>query len=105
MENARRIAIEFDFDADKSRTNVRRHGVTLEEATKLWLDTHVIVPAKNVLGELRYAIIGRIRKKLYVAIFTERGDKVRLISCHRADKRWEKIYHENQKEKNEADHS
>lgn len=82
----------FEYDPGKNRGNEERHGVSLSEAEGLWARTHVIVPAKNVLGEGRCAIIGDLDGKIYVAIFTRRGDIVRLISCHRADRRWEKIY-------------
>ena len=59
----------FEFDPAKSRLNEERHGVDLEWAQGLWDVTHVIIPAKNVIGE-----------------------GIRLISCHRADRRLERIY-------------
>lgn len=82
----------FEYDATKSRTNKEQHGINFAEAQDLWESAHVIIPAKNVVGESRYAILGKINGKIYVAIFARRGDTIRLISCHRADKRWVKIY-------------
>ena len=85
----------FEFDPEKSRRNKEQHGVDLEWAQGLWDVTHVIIPAKNVNGENRSLILSKIDGKCYAAVFTKRGEATRLISCHRADSRLEKIY-ENQ---------
>ncbi|MBI4062996.1 MAG: BrnT family toxin [Elusimicrobia bacterium] len=82
----------FEHDPKKSLANQERHGIDLTKAQELWQATHVVIPARNVLGENRYAILGKIGRKLFVAIFTQREDGIRLISCHRADKRWERVY-------------
>lgn len=82
----------FEYDPNKSRENERRHGINFVQAQELWDSTHIIIPAKNVSWENRYAIVGKIKGKIYIAIFTQREEAKRVISCHRADKRWEKIY-------------
>lgn len=82
----------FEHDPIKNRINEERHGISLFRARELWKDTHVVIPAKDVMGERRCAILGMIEDKVYVAIFTERGDAIRLISCHRADRRLEQVY-------------
>lgn len=82
----------FEYDHGKNRLNKERHGVSLDDAKAMWDSTHVVIPAKNVLGEDRFAIVGQVRGKIYVAIFTERKESVRLISCHRADGRLVRIY-------------
>ena len=82
----------FEFDPDKSKSNLKRHGIDFLHAQDLWDETHVIIPAKNVAGESRCVILGKLAEKLYAAIFTRRNEAIRLISCHRADERWERIY-------------
>lgn len=82
----------FEFDPAKSDLNKERHGVDLEWAQGLWDVTHIVIPAKNVIGESRFLILAKIGKKCYVAVFTRRGEAIRLISCHRADRRLERIY-------------
>ena len=82
----------FEFDPAKSRLNEERHGVDLEWAQGLWDVTHVIIPAKNIIGESRFLIIAKIAGKCFTAVFTRRGEGIRLISCHRADRRLERIY-------------
>ena len=82
----------FEFDPDKSRLNEERHGVDLEWAQGLWDVAHIIISAKYIAGENRFWILARIDGKCYAAVFTIRGEAIRLISCHRADRRLEKIY-------------
>jgi hypothetical protein len=82
----------FEYDLDKSRANAVRHGVDFEQAQALWVAPHVIFHARQVYGEGRYLIVGKIDGRIYLAIFTYRGIAVRLISCHRADTRWKRRY-------------
>lgn len=91
--------MDFEFDPEKNFSNLDKHGIDLGEAQKLWQHSHIIIPAKNVTGENRYAILGKIRGKVYMAIFTIRDETIRVISCHRADKKWEKIYENSIKKK------
>lgn len=84
--------MEIEYDSTKSKANKQKHGIDFEEAKKLWEGVRLIVPAKNVRGESRWAVLGKIQKKCYVAIFTQREDAIRIISCHRADRRLERTY-------------
>ena len=84
----------FDYDPDKSRLNEERHGIDFVDAQTLWDSTHIVIPAKNIKGENRSAVVGKAQGKYYVAIFTMRNEVIRIISCHRADKRWINIYEE-----------
>jgi uncharacterized protein len=86
--------MQFEYDPRKNRSNRKKHGISLKEAEKLWDSHQILVPAKNIVGEERFFIIGKIKSKIYTAIFTERKSKVRIISCHRADKKLERIYYE-----------
>lgn len=93
--------MDFEFDDKKDKQNREYHGVSLQEACTLWEKTHLIIPAKNVSGESRFMILGLLKGKIYAAIFTRRDESIRIISCHRADKRWERIYYEYTKQEKE----
>ena len=94
----------FEYDPEKNRGNLKKHGIDFVEAQVLWNGSHVIIPAKNVIGEKRFAILGRVRQKVYAAIFTKRVKSIRIISCRRANKKWEKIFYEClQKENNKEE--
>lgn len=86
------MSARFEHDPRKSGLNERRHGIALPDARNLWRVAHVIVPARNVTGEDRSAILGKLHGRVYVAIFTVRHGTARIISCHKADKRWVRIY-------------
>ena len=86
--------MRIECDPGKNAKNLAKHGISLEDAERLWQGSHIIIPAKNVNDEARYFIIGRIQTRIYVAIFTFREGAARVISCHRADKKLERYYHE-----------
>jgi uncharacterized DUF497 family protein len=83
---------QFEYDPEKSRSNEERHGVNFVEAQELWKVAHVVIAAKVVAEEVRKVILGEIGGKIYAAVFTMRDQNIRLISCHRADERWERVY-------------
>jgi uncharacterized protein len=79
----------FEFDDNKSRRNLTKHGIDFVEAQALWRDPRLVdVPARTFGGEVRRAAIGRIGDRVWVAIYTERGtddhQTIRLISTRRA---------------------
>ncbi|MFI5348139.1 MAG: BrnT family toxin [Elusimicrobiota bacterium] len=84
--------MDFEYDPKKSASNQHRRGIDFIEAQRLWKAHHAIVPADMVRGEVRQAILGKIEGELYLAIYTLREHRIRLISCHRADGKWEDIY-------------
>ena len=84
--------MDFEFDPRKNELNAECHGVDFVEAQELWKKTPVIIAARDVRGAPRYAILGMLLGELHVAIYTMRKHRIRLISCHRADPRWERIY-------------
>jgi uncharacterized DUF497 family protein len=86
--------MRFSYNYEKNLVNKKKHGISLQEAEKLWNSTHIIVPAKDIKGEQRYFIIGKIRNKVHVAILVQKKKSIRIISCHRADKKLERIYNE-----------
>ncbi len=78
--------MEFEFDPRKSESNKRKHGISFDEGQALWDDPeHLELPARTV-GEQRYMLIGKIRGKHWSAVFTIRGEKMRMVSVRRARK-------------------
>lgn len=85
--------MEFEYDPGKSAANRKKHGISLEQALRLWGVPAVVVKARTV-GEERAMIIGRLGGKLYSCIFTMRGETVRLISARRSHRKEAQLYHE-----------
>ena len=76
--------MSFEFDALKSQSNLKKHGIDFVEAQLLWLDPYLLeIPAKTV-DEPRYLMIGKILDKHWSAVVTYRNENIRIISVRRA---------------------
>jgi uncharacterized protein len=86
------MAVEFEYDPNKSAINKTKHGIDFETAKKLWLDPNALtVPAINSL-EFRFARIAKLEGKVWCVVFARRQDKIRLISARRAHDKEELEY-------------
>lgn len=94
--------MRFEFDLKKSRLNWERHGIDFEDAQALWEEFHVIISAKTVAEEVRHTLVAMMDGDCWAAVFTMRGEVVRLISCHRADGRLERIYEDQNQTKDDS---
>ena len=79
--------MRFDFDPEKSAANFAKHGIDFESAQALWLDERGILAATGFLYEDRILLIGKIDGKHWTAVFTYRGNHIRLISARRSRKK------------------
>ena len=77
---------DFEWDAEKSKANTKKHGISFAQATEIWNGVHLTVDdiARSRDGERRGAAIGWVGDKLYTAIWTVRAGRTRLISVRRA---------------------
>ncbi|MBE7186550.1 MAG: BrnT family toxin [Methylobacterium mesophilicum] len=74
----------FEFDPDKSASNLAKHGIDFEDAQRLWDDGKLAIVDAKSNDELRFMAIGRIDDRHWSAVFTLRRDRLRLISVRRA---------------------
>jgi uncharacterized protein len=87
----------FEWNEDKAKQNIRKHGVSFELASSVFEDELAIVIEDYLHSneEDRYIIIGKsAEQKVLVVVYTERGDKIRIISARVATKRERKTYEE-----------
>jgi uncharacterized DUF497 family protein len=84
--------MKFEWDENKRRSNKEKHGIDFETATQLWNDNYRIKIQTLFPGENRSILIARLERKLWAAIFTERGDVIRIISVRRARNKEAKLY-------------
>ena len=89
--------MNFQWDEDKARTNLEKHGVSFEEAVTAFGDPLSLTipdPAHSQVED-RWIVLGHShQRKLLVVVHTERGDNIRIISARRASKRERKSYEE-----------
>lgn len=78
--------MEFEFDPVKNKRNSAKHGIDFESAQVLWEDPDRLQIPARTQGEPRSMLIGRIKDKHWSAIFTMRGDKIRIVSVRRSRK-------------------
>lgn len=94
---ASEINLDFEWEEDKAAANQKKHKISFEEAKTVFADPFSITindPAHSV-DEHRFADIGAsASQKVLVVSYTERGQKIRLISCRKATKAERKIYEE-----------
>ncbi len=83
------MPLNFEWDEDKARSNLRKHGVSFEEAATVFGDAlSLTIPdeAHSQAEERRIILGGSYRDKLLVVVHTERGDSVRIISARPASR-------------------
>ena len=82
--------MNVEFDPDKDRANVEKHGVSLHRAEDIDIAL-VVEDARFDYGETRYRAFGFIGEEAYCLVFTVRDGTVRAISLRRAsDKEMER---------------
>jgi uncharacterized DUF497 family protein len=73
------------WDEAKRRANLKKHGVDFTAAAEFEWDT-VVEYEDDTQGEVRWVATGFIGNRLYVLVYVEMEDVVRVISLRRATK-------------------
>ena len=79
--------MEFEWDENKLRTNLSKHGVSFNEASTIFDDPLYIdfYDPDHSKKEQRYIIFGTSeRGRLLMVSYTERGDRIHIISARKA---------------------
>lgn len=84
--------LQFEYDPNKSLSNLAKHGIDFEQAKLLWADENRVLLTAKLHPEMRYLIIGKIAEKHWTAIYTHRNHHFRLISVRRARKQERNFY-------------
>lgn len=89
--------MRFEWDAAKAAVNVRKHGVSFDEAASVFLDPLAVSGAdpEHSTREVRYLTFGisGLGRLLAVA-HTHRPGGIRIISARRATRSERKVYEE-----------
>ncbi|WP_010253079.1 BrnT family toxin [Treponema primitia] len=91
----------FTWDTWKNRKNIRKHGVSFQEAALVFEDRCLwdrYDPSHSV-NEEWYIVVGSARGRILYVVFTEPdqvfSDTIRIISARRANKREKEDYYGN----------
>jgi len=90
--------MQVEFDPNKAAANLKKHGISLDEAAGSLLDPFALVREdEDAEGEMRFVLVGRSREdRLLTVCYTLRDDEetIRLISARPATRREERQYAE-----------
>ena len=88
--------MEFEWDENKNRENIKKHGISFEEATAIFeRPIWTRVDDRHDYGEVREVSIGDIGNFVIVVVaHTERNNKTRIISARKATPKERRRYYE-----------
>ena len=86
---------EFAWDELKAASNLLKHGVSFERAIGAFYDPFAveILDTRADYGEERSILIGQAGLEHLTVVYTEREDKIRIISARRANRDERNYYH------------
>jgi hypothetical protein len=76
--------IDFEWDPDKARTNLRKHGVAFKEAATVFRDplSITVYDPDHSEEENRFVTVGSsVAGRLLIVAHTDRGARTRIISA------------------------
>jgi uncharacterized DUF497 family protein len=77
---------DFEWDRAKAAANYKKHGVRFEHAALAFEDPFALIELDDSeeYGEDRFLLTGRAAGGIVVVVFTERKERVRIISAREA---------------------
>lgn len=89
--------IKFSWDHNKAQSNLKKHGVSFEEAQSVFYDEFAIqFYDEKTMDEHRFILLGlSSESQVLVVIHCERGpdgEELRIISARRATKKEHQYY-------------
>lgn len=97
--------MRFEWDDDKNRANIRKHGFDFSEVGEVFRGPMLArLDTREDYGEPRWQGIGMLRGCPVVVIFTERmPDTIRIISLRKAKKHEQAAFEERLQDRLETD--
>jgi hypothetical protein len=89
--------MKFDWDPKKAEENLRKHGVSFDEAATTFLDPQAVSgpDPDHSIGEERYITFGYSQlTRLLAVCHTYRPGGIRMINARRVTRSERKIYEE-----------
>lgn len=83
--------MEFEWDEDKRRKVLEKHGIDFQRAARLLMEDHVILPARSE-AERRHIAVGFIDGGWLAVVYTWRGETCRIITARKARENERRAY-------------
>ena len=97
MEDNDDEKLQFEWDPEKAKANLKKHNIGFEEASTIFEDPQFIsfLDEEHSAEEERQITIGLSNKtRLLMAAHTQRKQHIRIVSARKATKNEEKFYNE-----------
>jgi hypothetical protein len=91
------MSLRFEWDREKAKQNLEKHGVSFEDASEVFSDALAanVEDTTHSVDENRCIIIGQTSKRrILLVVYSERGESLRIISARAAIKQEVRIYEE-----------
>ncbi|MDO9472539.1 MAG: BrnT family toxin [Caulobacter sp.] len=87
---------DFEWDDAKAAANLLRHGVSFSTARRVFDDPFAFekLDDRMTYPEDRFATIALVDGKLLSVAWTERGERIRIISARFATAQERRLYHD-----------
>ncbi len=89
------MKLNFEWDGEKAKKNLKKHKVSFDEATTVFIDpfSMTVSDPDHSVDEQRYIDIGSSDNgRVLVVVYAERGSSIRIISCRKATSLERKLY-------------
>lgn len=89
------MSLLFEWDRTKASANLKKHGVSFEEASSVFGDPLAITINDPHIrsGEYRFVTIGQsVLGQLLVVVHPERNDKIRIITARKTTRLEQRQY-------------
>jgi len=87
--------MSYEWDPDKARSNLKKHGVRFADAVSVLEDENAITIQDEHEREDRFITIGMdFLSRILVVVYTFRDIMIRIISARKATARERKLYEE-----------
>lgn len=89
--------MEFEWDSQKANSNLKKHGVSFQEAASVLGDSLSITyyDPDHSVREHRFITVGMSRfGRVLMVAHTDRGDNIRIISARKMTRKERKYYEE-----------
>jgi uncharacterized DUF497 family protein len=87
---------DFEWDEAKAAANCDKHGVSFSRARLIFADPFGVAEYddRDDYGEDRFARVGMVEDTLLFVSYTERDERIRIISARRATKHEQDDYYQ-----------
>lgn len=92
--------LEFEWDPKKASSNLRKHGVSFEEAASVFNDVLAVIyedPDHSTTEKRCLAFGTSAQGRLLVVSYANQGERIRIITARKVTRRERDLYEEEER--------